>query len=69
MRAAQEDDGLGRDEYRDRPRKASRREVAGRLNAIATALNFAHEQLSEIRHDLGVTDRLAAQRRHGREPE
>lgn len=52
-------DGLGKDEHRDKPRKASKRGVAARLNNLATALNFAHEELAELRHDLRVAESLA----------
>jgi hypothetical protein len=49
---------LCRDEYRDRPRGASKRQIAERLNVMATALSFLAEQVSEIRHELGVRERL-----------
>src|SRR5262249_12268626 len=51
--------GLGVDEFRNTPRQAPQhgRAVEGRLNRLATALNFAFEELSEIRHDLGIAER------------
>ena len=54
-----EGDGLGYDPHRDRPRSTSRREVTLRLNRVAEALNKAHEELSGLRHELGVEERLA----------
>jgi len=56
-------DGLGLDPHRDRPRKASRREVALRLNGLAVALNAAHEQLAELRHELQIEERIEPLRR------
>jgi len=60
-------DDLGKDPHRDKPRKANRRDVAARLNRLAIALDYAHEELSELRHGLGVADRLDAYRRRTHE--
>lgn len=38
----------------ERPRRASRRQIAERLNALAEAVNEVHEQLAELRHELRV---------------
>ncbi len=64
------DDDLGRDPHRFRPRQAPKlgRAVSARLNRLAVALNYAHEELSEIRHDLGIADRLEVQRRKIEDP-
>jgi hypothetical protein len=43
------------------------RDVAARLNRLAIALDYAHEELSELRHGLGVADRLDAYRRRTHE--
>jgi len=51
------------DPHRDAPRKASRSVAAARCNRLAIALDFAFEELSELRHELGVADRLEVQRR------
>jgi hypothetical protein len=47
-----------RDEYIARPRKASRREVNRRLDRIALGLSALHEEVSELRHELGVVRRI-----------
>ena len=57
------DDDLGHDPHRGAPRKASQRELAERLNTMATALNFLSEQISEIRHALGYREPLSIRRR------
>jgi hypothetical protein len=46
------------DPHRARPRPPNHRAVAERLNALAGVLNSAHEQLSQLRHELGVEARL-----------
>ena len=51
------DPEIGSDPHRDNPRKASPRDVAARLNRLAVALNFGLEEISELRHSLGVADR------------
>lgn len=56
------DPEIGPDPHRDKPRKASKRGVAGRLNRLAVALNFAHEELAELRHDLRVAESFAGDR-------
>jgi hypothetical protein len=53
-------DRRGADPHRDRPRKSDRREVAARLNRLALCLDRALEELSELRHELGVSERLDA---------
>jgi len=52
------DDGLGRDPHRGKPRTASRSAVAVRLNRLAEVTNFLSEQLSELRRDLRVAERI-----------
>jgi hypothetical protein len=52
------------DPHRDKPRTVDRRSVEVRLNAMASALSIAFEALSEVRHSLGVADRLEVQRRY-----
>jgi hypothetical protein len=50
-------DGLGKDEFRDRPRKAVPRDVAARLDRLARLGNEFQEELSGLRHDLDVAAR------------
>jgi hypothetical protein len=49
--------GLGKDEYRDRPRKVGKRDVQARFNHAAVLLNALHDELSGLRHDLDVAER------------
>lgn len=51
------------DEFRGEPRKASRDEVVLRMNRIALALSAAHEELSELRHEIGIARRSEEPRR------
>jgi len=48
------DDDIGRDPHRDRPRKANRRAVEVRLDAVAQALDIAFVALTEVRRELCV---------------
>ncbi|HEX4823255.1 MAG TPA: hypothetical protein VFV19_02985 [Candidatus Polarisedimenticolaceae bacterium] len=51
------------DPHRDRPRSATRHA----MNRLAERLNAAHEGLAELRHLLGVAERLEPVRRKSEE--
>jgi hypothetical protein len=47
----------------DQPRQATRKEVAYQLNRIVLTIDALHAEVSELRHQLGVAERLDVQRR------
>lgn len=51
-------DRPGADPYRERPRRVDLRAAGERMNRLAEALNLAHEELSALRHELGVVGRF-----------
>jgi hypothetical protein len=55
-------DGIGLDPHRDQPRMAPRRKIVDRSNNLAMVFDVGIEQLSALRQELGVRDRLEVQR-------
>jgi hypothetical protein len=50
--------GVTRDDNGSRPRAADRKQIEERLNRLASGLNVLHGELSELRHDLGLKERI-----------
>jgi hypothetical protein len=50
--------GVTRGDNGSRPRAADRKQIEERLNRLASGLNALHGELSELRHDLCIADRI-----------